>query len=108
MIKDDCIKPDYLASNLNGVNETGIYMLDSAINSDDGKKIDDCTRRILRSMGCPPAGRGKIFHPGNLENPLYHFCRLVKNPFDCLKLVFLYPLERVFSQTVGRYSRQWG
>jgi hypothetical protein len=34
-------------------------MLDSAINSDDGKKIDDCTRRILRSMGCPPAGRGK-------------------------------------------------
>jgi hypothetical protein len=30
MIKDDCIKPDYLASNLNGVNETGVYMLDNA------------------------------------------------------------------------------
>jgi type I restriction-modification system DNA methylase subunit len=30
-----------LASNLNGVNETGIYMLDSAINSDDGKKIEE-------------------------------------------------------------------
>jgi hypothetical protein len=59
MIKGDCIKPDYLASELNGVHKTGIYMLDSAINSDDGEKIDHCTRRILRSMGCPPAGRGK-------------------------------------------------
>jgi hypothetical protein len=37
MIKDDCITPDYLASNLNGVNETGIYMLDSAINSNGWK-----------------------------------------------------------------------
>lgn len=59
LIKHDCIKPDYLASNMNGVNETGIYMLDQALNSNDGKKIDDCVRRILRSMGCPPAGRGK-------------------------------------------------
>jgi hypothetical protein len=47
MIKGDCIKPDYLASELNGVHKTGIYMLDSAINSDDGEKIDHCTRRIL-------------------------------------------------------------
>jgi len=59
MIKYDCITPDYLASNVNGVNETGIYMLDTVLNSNDGKKIDDCVRRILRSMGCPPAGRGK-------------------------------------------------
>ena len=59
LIKHDYIKPDYLASNMNGVNETGVYMLDYALNSDDGKKIDDCVRRILRSMGCPPAGRGK-------------------------------------------------
>ncbi len=59
LIKHDCIKPDYLASNMNGVNETGVYMLDSALNSNDGKKIDDCVRRVLRSMGCPPAGRGK-------------------------------------------------
>ncbi len=59
MIRNDCIKPEYLASNLNGVNETGVYMLDDAINSNDGKKIDNCVRRILRSMGCPPAGRGK-------------------------------------------------
>jgi hypothetical protein len=58
MIKHDCIKPDYLASNLNGVNETGIYMLDNAINSADDKKIDDCTRRVLRSM-CNPKPRGK-------------------------------------------------
>ena len=39
--------------------KTGVYMLDSALNSNDGKKIDDCVRRVLRSMGCPPAGRGK-------------------------------------------------
>jgi hypothetical protein len=59
MIKCNCITPDYLASELNGVHKTGIYMLDSAINSDDGKEIDKSVRRILRSMGCPPAGRGK-------------------------------------------------
>jgi len=59
MIKNDHIKPDYLASDLSNVNETGIYMLDSAINSDDGKRIDDCARRVLRSMGCPPEGRKK-------------------------------------------------
>jgi hypothetical protein len=59
MIKNDRIKPNYLASNLNGVNETGIYMLDIAINSNNGKKIDYCVRRVLRSMGCPPEGRGK-------------------------------------------------
>ncbi len=58
LIKNDCIRPDYLASNLNGVNETGIYMLDNAINSADSKKIDDCVRRILRSMS-NPAPRGK-------------------------------------------------
>ncbi|SSC08272.1 hypothetical protein [bacterium endosymbiont of Bathymodiolus sp. 5 South] len=63
MIKDDCIKPDYLASNLNGVNETGVYMLDNAINSNDGKKIDDCTRRILRSMGnSAPRGKRIVFN----------------------------------------------
>jgi hypothetical protein len=44
MIQGDCIAPNYLASNLNGVNETGIYMLDSAITSDDNKKVDDCVR----------------------------------------------------------------
>lgn len=63
MIKHDCITPDYLASNLNGVNETGIYMLDSAIDSNDNKKIDECTRRILRSMGNPaPRGKRIVFN----------------------------------------------
>ncbi len=63
MIKEDCIKPEYLASNLNGVNETGIYMLDNAINSDDNKKIDECTRRILRSMSNPaPRGKRIVFN----------------------------------------------
>lgn len=63
LIKHNCIKPEYLASNLNGVNETGIYMLDSAINSDDNKKIDDCVRRILRSMGnSAPRGKRIIFN----------------------------------------------
>ncbi|BAS67185.1 hypothetical protein [Bathymodiolus septemdierum thioautotrophic gill symbiont] len=63
MIKYDCIKPEYLASNLNGVNETGIYMLDSAITSDDNKKVDDCVRRILRSMGNPaPRGKRIVFN----------------------------------------------
>jgi hypothetical protein len=63
MIKYDCIRPDYLASNLNGVNETGIYMLDSAMSSDDDKKIDKCVRRILRSMGNPaPRGKRIVFN----------------------------------------------
>ncbi len=63
MMKYGCIKPDYLASNLkNDVNETGIYMLDSAINSDDSEKIDECIRRILRSMGSSaPRGSRIIF-----------------------------------------------
>lgn len=63
MIKCDCIRPDYLASNLNGVNETGIYMLDNAMSSDDSKKIDECVRRILRSMGNPaPRGKRIVFN----------------------------------------------
>ncbi|CAC9569875.1 hypothetical protein [uncultured Gammaproteobacteria bacterium] len=63
MIKYDCIKSDYLASNLNGVNETGVYILDNAINSNDNKKIDDCTRRILRSMGnSAPRGKRIVFN----------------------------------------------
>jgi hypothetical protein len=38
-------------------------MLDNAINSNDGKKIDDCTRRILRSMGnSAPRGKRIVFN----------------------------------------------
>ncbi len=63
MIKNNYIKSYYLASNLNGVNETGIHMLDSAIKSDDNKKIDDCVRRVLRSMGSSaPRGNRIIFY----------------------------------------------
>lgn len=63
MIKHDCIKPEYLASNLNGVNETGVYMLDRAINSNDSKTIDDCVRRVLRSMGnSAPRGKRIVFN----------------------------------------------
>jgi len=62
MIKHDCITPDYLASNVNGVNETGVYMLDNAINFENIKVIDDCVRRVLRSMGNPaPRGKRIIF-----------------------------------------------
>jgi hypothetical protein len=57
MIKNNSIESHYLASNLNGVNETGIYMIDNAINSNDGEIIDKCIRRILRSM-CSPSPRG--------------------------------------------------
>lgn len=63
MIKYDCITPAYLASNVNGVNETGLYMLDDAIKSNNDKKIDDCVRRVLRSMGNPaPRGKRIIFN----------------------------------------------
>ena len=63
MIKHDCIKPHYLASNLNGVNETGIYMIDSVVNSDDSNKVDECVRRVLRSMGnSAPRGKRIIFN----------------------------------------------
>lgn len=63
MIKHNCITPDYLASELNGVHKTGVYMLDNAINSNDGKKIDECVRRILRSMSNPaPRGKRIVFN----------------------------------------------
>ena len=58
MIQGGYIKPEYLASKLNGVTETGIYALDAALKSSNEKTIDDCARRILRSM-CNPAPRGK-------------------------------------------------
>ena len=62
MIKRNCIKPNYLASNLNGVNETGLYMIDKALKTNDKKIIDNCVRRILRSMGNPsPRGKRIIF-----------------------------------------------
>ncbi len=58
MIKGGYIKQEYLASKLNGVTETGIYVIDEALKSSNEKMIDACARRILRSM-CNPAPRGK-------------------------------------------------
>lgn len=62
MIKHNCIQPEYLASNLNGGNETGIYVLDKGIKSGDNEEIDKCVRRVLRSMGnSEPRGSRIIF-----------------------------------------------
>ena len=58
MIEEGYIQPSYLASALNGADNTGSYMIDNALASDDAGKIDGRARRILRSM-CNPAPRGK-------------------------------------------------
>jgi len=57
MIETDRIEPCYLASNLNGTRETGLFAIDNAMKNPD-TKMDDCVRRILRSM-CNFAPRGK-------------------------------------------------
>lgn len=64
MIEDDYIEPDYLASQLNGERKTGAFVIDQAIQSNN---MDDCVRRILRSM-CNPGPRGKriVFHDFHL------------------------------------------
>jgi len=58
MIGNDLIEPEYLASRLNGDTDTGSYVIDQALQSNDEKLTDDCARRILRSL-CNPAPRGK-------------------------------------------------
>ena len=58
MIEDGQIQPSCLASKSNDVKSTGSYMIDNALKSSDTKEIDDCVRRVLRSM-CNPAPRGK-------------------------------------------------
>ena len=58
MIEKELIEPKYLAAKLNGETKTGIYTIDTALNSGDEKQLDDCARRILRSM-CNPIPRGK-------------------------------------------------
>ena len=60
MIEDHQIEPFYLASALNGASNTGGYMIDNTLASDDAKKIDDRVRRILRSMCNPKARGGRI------------------------------------------------
>ena len=64
MLKGDCIKPSYLASELNGVSDNsdkgGAYIIDKVLKSHptEEKEMDRCVRRALRSM-CNPAPRGK-------------------------------------------------
>ena len=58
MIEKELIEPKYLAAELNGETKTGIYTIDTALASENEKSLDDCVRRILRSM-CNPAPRGK-------------------------------------------------
>ena len=62
LIEAGYIEPCHLASNLNGINETGAFVIDEALKESDAekmeKKMDDCVRRILRSM-CNPEPRGK-------------------------------------------------
>lgn len=58
MIDNGLIEPEYLASRLNGDTDTGSYVIDQALQSNDEKLTDDCARRILRSL-CNPAPRGK-------------------------------------------------
>ena len=58
MARGGYIKPEYWASSLNGIIQTGVYVIDVALKSEDEQKIDGCVRRILRSM-CNPAPRGK-------------------------------------------------
>ena len=58
LIKDDCIKAEYLASDSNGISNTGSSAIDKALQSGNEKTVDKCVRRILRSM-CNPGPRGK-------------------------------------------------
>jgi hypothetical protein len=105
MIKHNCITPDYLASELNGVHKTGIYMLDSAINSDDGEKIDKSVRRILRSMGnAAPRGPrvislkifplGKAYWRWNLANKMSNEINL---SFDKILKIFDEASHEIFA-----------
>ena len=81
MIENDYIRPYYLASALNGVTKTGIYVIDAALKTDKKKKedrkikIDRCVRRILRSM-CNPAPRGKriVFNDFYLGKSYWRWC----------------------------------
>jgi len=57
MIETGRIEPCHLASNLNGTSETGLFVIENAMQNPD-EKMDDCVRRILRSM-CNSEPRGK-------------------------------------------------
>jgi len=78
MIRDNNIPPHYLASKTEaneGTKETGRYMLDDALKSNNGQKIDDCVRRVLRSMGNPaPRGARIVFNDFPLGRSYWRWC----------------------------------
>ena len=58
LIDKSSFKPEWLAANSNSASEEGVYSIDSALKSQEEKKLDKCVRRILRSL-CNPKPRGK-------------------------------------------------
>ncbi|MYB33539.1 MAG: hypothetical protein F4X92_00110, partial [Gammaproteobacteria bacterium] len=58
LIERDQLKPEWLASSKGNSLEEGGYFIDRALNSNDSKMLDDCVRKILRSM-CNPRPRGR-------------------------------------------------
>lgn len=57
MIENDSIKPEHLAANINGINNTGRDAIGTALGAESEEIVDKCVRRILRSM-CNEAPRG--------------------------------------------------
>jgi len=74
LIDNDMIEPEFLASGSNGDAGAGGYVIDMALKSDE-KQVDDCVRRILRSM-CNPAPRGKriVFNDFYLGKAFWRWC----------------------------------
>lgn len=75
MIDNDMIEPEFLASGSNGDANSGGYVIDKALQSNDEKTIDECARRILRSL-CNPAPRGKriVFNDFYLGKAFWRWC----------------------------------
>lgn len=104
MIQDGYIKQEYLASNLNGVTETGIYVIDEALRSSNEKTIDECVRRILRSM-CNPEARGKriIFNDFYLGKAYWRW-RWSEKMSEFIDLEFEQILEILDEKYYGAFS----
>ena len=58
LIGKSSFEPEWLAANSNSPSEEGVYSIDSALKSQEERKLDKCVRRILRSL-CNPKPRGK-------------------------------------------------
>lgn len=75
LIDNDMIEPKFLAAGSNGDIGAGGHVIEKALQSEDEKMIDDCVRRILRSL-CNPAPRGKrvIFNDFYLGKAFWRWC----------------------------------